>query len=619
MKNIKIEGSSLDMVVDSMGKSELLSSLKKNALTQCANRAELYQYDANEIVFRENDPSDSFFIIIRGEAGIMHDHQSSEGMMELGRIKPVSVMGEIGLLLNEPRSATICALEETMMLKLDKNLFDYMFKNIPDFGPAISRNLGKRVRQLSTQIQLPEYGKNEPPPTPEVIHMLPIDFIIRHRVLPLQMEGNVLCIGFVNDPTSIVINSVRRFTASMELKMVHIDHSYFDEVMRDQAGVKGWDEPSEEPEIDETTAYHVSSPRLDPLLKRMVGEGASDLHLSAGHVPRWRIDGEIMNIKGTKKLEQNDALELLEPVMDELSKKDFSDNNDADFGYTLPGSGRFRVNLFRDYRGVGAVFRLIPSKILTFEQLNLPPAIKSFCELSKGLIAVTGPTGSGKSTTLAAMVNYINKTRPVHIITMEDPIEFIHNSDKALVNQREMRRHSNSYSASMKAALREDPDIVLIGELRDYDTISLAVELANTGHLVFGTLHTNTAISTVSRIVDSFPSEQQNQIRAGLGDSLKGVVAQNLCKVIGGGRIAALEVLVVNRAVANLIREAKPQQILSTMQTGKAAGNCLLNDDLERLVREKKIDREEAIDKAVDKDDLITQLDALRVPAMKSK
>jgi pilus retraction protein PilT len=264
---------------------------------------------------------------------------------------------------------------------------------------------------------------------------------------------------------------------------------------------------------------------------------------------------------------------------------------------------RFRVNVFVDKGGVSAVMRQIPAKILTFEQLNLPPVVARLCDNPKGLVLVTGPTGSGKSTTLAAMIDYINKTRAQHIITLEDPIEFVHKSEMCLVNQREVYAHTRSFARALKAALREDPDIVLVGEMRDLETIQLALETANTGHLVFGTLHTSTAISTVDRIIDVFPPAQQSQVRAVLADTLKGVVAQALCKKVGGGRVAALETLVLSYAVANLIREGKTHQIASAMTTSKAQGNTLLNESLAQLVNEGRVEYAEALSKALDKAD----------------
>jgi twitching motility protein PilT len=254
-----------------------------------------------------------------------------------------------------------------------------------------------------------------------------------------------------------------------------------------------------------------------------------------------------------------------------------------------------------DRKGMGGVFRVIPSKILTAEQLNLSKDILKLCYLTKGLVLVTGPTGSGKSTTLCAMVDYINKNRSDHIITIEDPIEFVHDNQKCLINQREVHNHTDSFKDALRAALREDPDIILVGEMRDLETIAIAIEMAETGHLVFGTLHTSTAPSTIDRIIDQFPADRQSQIRVMLSESLKGVIAQTLCKKIGGGRIAALEVLLADSAIANLIREAKTTQIPSSMQTGKSKGMVTLNDALLGMVKAKQVEPKEAYMKAVDK------------------
>ena len=612
MKILKIENDALKMVATAMGKAEMFGSLKEDSLIKIASRAKLCQYDPHEDIVKENEPSEAFFMLIKGEVSILLYHKSSDGMIELGRIKPNSIIGEIGLLLNEPRTATVQATQKTLILKFDRALFDHMFEHIPAFGPSISQNLARRVQQLSTNIPLPVYDKDSSLPSPEIIRMLPLDFIIRHRVLPLQATQNILRIGFVNDPNSRVLGAVRSFLPSMELQMVRIDNELFDKVLGSQAGVEEWSTSSEKPQKDEKKSEDRTSPRLNTLLKRMVAEGASDLHLSAGQVSYWRIDGEIQAIADTKKIGTEEVFELLDPVMDELRKNEFLDHNDTDFVYSVSDVGRFRVNLFRDDLGIGAVFRFIPTKILSFEQLGLPQVLKKLSDHPKGLVLITGPTGSGKSTTLAAMIDYINSTRRTHIITMEDPIEYVHKSKRSLINQREVGRHTNSFSSALRAAFREDPDIVLVGELRDSDTISLAIETANTGHLVFGTLHTNSAISALDRIINSFPPDQQSRVRVGLCDSLKGVVAQVLCKCIGGGRAAALEVLVVNSAVANLVREEKTNQIKSTMQTGKAQGNMLMNEELAKLVRRKKVDYNEALSKAEDKDDLVRRLETQR-------
>ena len=341
---------------------------------------------------------------------------------------------------------------------------------------------------------------------------------------------------------------------------------------------------------------------IDALFHAMVKAGASDLHLTVGSAPIVRTDGRMVPLEAAAApLAPQDLVSLLGPIMPEKNRKEFAERHDTDFAYEIEGLARFRSNVFADRKGPGAVFRVIPSKILTAEQLNLSPAILQLCMLNKGLVLVTGPTGSGKSTTLCAMIDHINRNRQDHIITIEDPIEFVHPNQKCLINQREVHTHTESFKAALRAALREDPDIVLVGELRDLETVAIAIETAETGHLVFGTLHTTTAASTVDRIVDQFPADRQEQIRIMLAESLRGVIAQNLCRKIGGGRIAALEVLIATSAVRNLIREGKTFQIPSMMQVGKAVGMVSLNDALMELVTKKLVAPDEAHSKAVDK------------------
>ena len=287
---------------------------------------------------------------------------------------------------------------------------------------------------------------------------------------------------------------------------------------------------------------------IDELLEEMMGKQASDLHLTSGSSPAMRVHGEMHFARERPVLTSDAILGLIGPIFTEKARKDFDEKHDADFAYEVPGLARFRVNVFIDRNGVGAVLRQIPIEIITADKLGLPQAVLDLCFLTKGLVVVTGPTGSGKSTTLAAMIDFINKNRNDHIITIEDPIEFVHKNIKCLVNQREVGQHTKSFKNALRAALREDPDIVLVGEMRDLETIAIAIETAETGHLVFGTLHTTTAISTVDRIIDQFPTDQQEQIRVMLSESLKGVVAQVLCKKIGGGRVAAMEILLGNTA-----------------------------------------------------------------------
>ena len=358
-----------------------------------------------------------------------------------------------------------------------------------------------------------------------------------------------------------------------------------------------------------------TGPEIERYLRLIVEHGASDLHLSAGVTPMLRKDGEMEPIPGATPHTHEQTKQLLEAIMPPRNLEQFTSNHDTDFAHEIPGVARFRANIFMDRKGQGAVFRVIPTKILTAEQLNLPQAVLDLCQLTKGLVVVTGPTGSGKSTTLAAMIDYINKSRPDHIITIEDPVEFVHENQKCLVNQREIATHTKGFKPALRAALREDPDIVLVGEMRDLETIAIAIETAETGHLVFGTLHTTTAVSTVDRIIDQFPSDRQAQIRTMLSESIKGVVAQTLLKKIGGGRVAALEVLIVNAAISNLIREGKTFQIPSLMQTGKKLGMMMLNDALLALVKSKTVEPAEAYRKAVDKNGFTSMLRSNKIQA----
>ncbi len=341
--------------------------------------------------------------------------------------------------------------------------------------------------------------------------------------------------------------------------------------------------------------------RIDTFFKFMKEQGASDLHLSTANPPMLRIHGELVRIDAPP-LDNDDLKALVYEIAPEAKIKVFEETGDIDFGYEYPGFARYRANFFNQKNGIAAVFRLIPSKVLTMDELNLPPVLKKFALLKKGLVLVTGPTGSGKSTTLAAMVDYANLHRKDHIITVEDPIEFVHHSQQSLVNQREVGLHTKSFASALRGSLREDPDIILVGEMRDLETIELALTAAATGHLVYGTLHTSSAPKTIDRIIDVFPTNQQNQVRAGLSESLKGVVAQNLFKRIDKpGRVAALEILVCDSAVANLIREGKTHQIAGMMQVGKKKGNQPLDDSITEHLRAARISPEEAYEKASEK------------------
>jgi len=367
--------------------------------------------------------------------------------------------------------------------------------------------------------------------------------------------------------------------------------------------------PAAAPVNQNASSSQPSVKRIDALLISMVEMKASDLHICSDCCPMVRHDGEMAPVPQWPVLSSADIEAMLWEIVPPRNKKQFEECNDTDCAYEITGLSRFRVNVFRDRKGVGVVFRVIPSKIITVEDLNLSKEILNLCRLPKGLVLVTGPTGSGKSTTLCALIDYINRTRKDHMITIEDPIEFVHENKECLINQREVHEHTGSFKTALRAALREDPDIVYIGEMRDLETIAIAIETAETGHLVFGTLHTSTAPSTIDRIIDQFPGDKQDQIRMMLSESLRGVICQMLCKKTGGGRVAAMEVLIVTPSVSNLIRERKTFQIQSVLQTGKNLGMCTMNDSFLELVKSKQVTPQEAYEKALDKSNLLTMFE----------
>ena len=336
---------------------------------------------------------------------------------------------------------------------------------------------------------------------------------------------------------------------------------------------------------------------ITELLAFSAKQGASDLHLSAGMPPMIRVDGDVRRIN-LPALDHKEVHSLVYEIMNDKQRKDFEEFLETDFSFEVPGVARFRVNAFNHNRGAGAVFRTIPSKILTMDQLGMGQIFKDLSMVPRGIVLVTGPTGSGKSTTLAAMVDYINDTKYDHILTVEDPIEFVHESKKSLVNQREVHRDTLGFNEALRSALREDPDVILVGEMRDLETIRLALSAAETGHVVFGTLHTSSAAKTIDRIVDVFPAEEKEMVRSMLSESLQGVISQTLLKKNGGGRVAAHEIMMGTPAIRNLIREAKVAQMYSAIQTGGALGMQTMDQCLQNLVSKGLITREVARDKA---------------------
>lgn len=340
---------------------------------------------------------------------------------------------------------------------------------------------------------------------------------------------------------------------------------------------------------------------IGELLAFGVKNGCSDLHLSAGLPPMIRVDGDIRKIN-IPPMDHKDVHDMVYDIMNDKQRKDYEEFLECDFSFEIPGLARFRVNAFNHNRGSGAVFRTIPSDILSLEQLGAPKSFEDIADTPRGVVLVTGPTGSGKSTTLAAMVNHKNETEYGHILTVEDPIEFVHTSKKCLVNQREVHRDTLGFNEALRSALREDPDVILVGEMRDLETIRLALSAAETGHLVFGTLHTSSAAKTIDRIVDVFPAEEKDMVRAMLSESLKAVISQTLLKKKGGGRVAAHEIMMGTPAIRNLIRENKIAQMYSAIQTGAQFGMQTLDQNLQQLIDKGLVDKNEAKSKAANKD-----------------
>ncbi|MEC7983733.1 MAG: PilT/PilU family type 4a pilus ATPase [Myxococcota bacterium] len=593
-------------LVEELSSQPFFSGLQAAARSFLSERISILRYLRGERVFSQGEPADAYYFVLKGSGKLELEEEKGLGGIQISIVSKMQGMGGREILTGRSYPLSLIATEVMLVIRIKKEVLMELFEQDAAFGIHISKLLATRLVQQLPRIPLEPYDGSQPI-DPAAMMLLPLSFLKRHCVLPLYSKGSQLTMGFVEEMSVPLLQRVKTFLPSMEVVPLSITASLFHSTLRDM-------EQQKETEATPKDTTAVASPDiLMALLHRVIAEGASDLHLTTGLKPRWRIDGEMQEIGDFSSIDESLA-EWLKPFMREDIRMEFERDKDTDFAIQLDDVARFRVNLFCDHNGIGAVFRLIPSKILSIQQLGLPNVLLKLAAHPKGLVLVTGPTGSGKSTTLAAMIDFVNRTRSEHIITLEDPIEFVHRSKNCLVNQREIGSHSKSFTRALRAALRQDPDIVLVGELRDLETIQLAIEVANTGHLVFGTLHTSTAVTTVDRIVDMFPAIQQNQIRNTLSEVLIGVVSQTLCKKRGGGRIAAIEVLVLNAASSNLIREGRTSQLATVMQTGKAQGNCMLNDSLAALVNQKKILYEEALKKTIDKADLARRLKKVYTP-----
>jgi twitching motility protein PilT len=647
MKTHAIEGDFKGWVHNALRQTPLFSGLDPPTVDKVVQMAVLMEAQANEVIFREGEAADRFYLLLMGEVVSQAVDPDSGAVIELSRVRPVDTIGDTSLLSGSPRGATVIATKSTYLLGFDEQAFESMVERLPGFSRRLHKFLATRLSQSAKKIGMPEIARQDlQVPDKEIFELLPRELIATQRVLPLGRDGEAVLIGFVDKPDRQVAEFVKGALNGLRMVPVRVAARDFDDLVRPfgLAVGLGAAEPAEdkprtrEPLISNashavpgsteadfdnvstsrskrqkrsTTSVVVSAEqlmRIEPLLRAMVGIRASDLHLAARQRPRWRIDGDLIEIPDTNPMGEREVYDLLEPFISAQSMDEFDNHHDCDFAFAVDGIARFRVNMFRDSNGVGSALRLVPSMIPSMDQVGLSKGAQRLTELNQGLVLVCGPTGSGKSTTLAAMINSINLARKSHILTIEDPIEFHHESRTAKVTQREVGKNTSTFQRALRSALREDPDIVLVGELRDRDTMSLALETAQTGHLVFSTLHTSTAIGTIDRIIDLFPVEQHSQVRSTLADVLKGVINQNLCRRIGGGRVAAFETLLVSSAVSNCIRTAKTTQIATIMTTSKASGNKTMNEDLESLVRSRTIEVQEALTRSADRPDLRQRL-----------
>ncbi|MFT4704041.1 MAG: twitching motility protein PilT [Bradymonadia bacterium] len=641
-----IEGDYRNWVLNAFRQSVLFNTLDQGSLEKIMRFSRLLEYEAGEALLSTGDAADGFFVVLMGEAVAQRKHEASGAMIEIERLGQSDSVGEMGLLLNEPRNADVICTKQTYAVSFDRAGFDYLVERLPLFSRKLSEQLALRLSRATATPDFPVVRDEQLAAVDgQLVARFTPTAINEMRFFPVRVEGAEAVIGFVDPPNSQVISSVKSQLGDLGLRPMRMLMSQYASLVdrfnlapKPQAlsgvlpaanlltAVSGAHalesgafattaDPTGKRRATVASGSHkaiVARPenlaQIMPILQAMLNNGASDLHLSAGQPPRWRIDGEIFPIPDVTALGDDEVLSIVGGLCPDTAWADFEKYYDCDFAFAAEGLARYRCNLFRDEAGVSAVMRLVPMHIPSMEQLGLPKAARRFTEINQGLVLVCGPTGSGKSTTLAAMIDWINENRRMHVITIEDPIEFQHQSKTAIVTQREVGKNAYGFKRAMRASLREDPDIILVGELRDAETMSLALEMAMTGHLVFSTMHTSTAISTVDRIVEMFPHEQHNQVRSTLAEVLRGVVNQQLLKRNGGGRIAAFECLVGTPAVANTVRLGKNHQLATIMTTNKKEGHRMINQDLQELVHSQAISPQAALARTPDVKDLRQRL-----------
>jgi len=624
MQQIPIDAELEQRLATALRHATVFKALEPQQLTQVAEHAELFRYNPGESIVTEGDPTDFFMLILQGNAHATRT-QDDDRVVDLGHLAPLDAVGELGLLLERPHRASVQADNQMLTARFDAESFAWMHANIPQFGLAVSKGLAERLVSNSHDLSIRAMTVAElPNRDPELAGRLPHVLLTRFRALPWAINGTQLITGFASRPTPQAIEALQPYFPAMSIRPVHLDDDVFDETIGRMVGVEWrFGETGEHPAVTDAGKMPES---LSALLRRLIAEGVSDLHLIPGYRPRWRRFGHIDEIRDAPVLSCNEARRMLEPLMPEHVLSELAKFHDVDFSWAVNDQLRARASVFLTSTGTAAVLRLIPCKPPTLEELGILVKLNLLCRKKRGLLLVVGGSSAGRTTTMAAILDHINRTRRDHIITIEDPIEFVHESRLGIVSQREVGRHVHSYQRGISAALREDPDVLMLGELHGREEVELALDAANTGRLVLATMLATNTTAAIDRIIDFFPADRQPQIRTSLGDALAGIVYQCILNTTNGRRVAAHEILIGSPAIGGLIRENKTYQIPGYLPTGQSQGARLLNEDLALLVVSAKVDFADALDQTNDRDDLYKRTGRSRpqpttgeAPAIKEK
>ncbi len=619
MKKFEIDNELKALSCKKLGLAGMFVFLGEDKLNELVELAgEVLTFEDGEKVLNAGASPDFFFVIVKGEISVVLDDRNDG--MEIVRLIRGQMVGEMAMIQNEPHSYSCFARGHLAVIPFSAKVFHEQILAIPGVYIPLIPSISKKILTSQTYPVFIENRGSIPDIDGSLLKLFPEGFLKKHRILPVKKLASYLLIAHCDPVDREQLEAIDQILPEdFDIRPIYFDPEFFAGLFQKNLEGGSADRQSSAQQPAEEMVRPEDLCFIDEVLSRLVTEKGSDLYLSAGQMPRWRIDGEIVEVPGTRKSGPDEVLEMLRPLARNEVLDAFVESCDEDFAYSTSEGFRFRVNLLRDHNGISAVFRYIPGEISSLEALGLPEILTSFCTQPKGLVLVAGPTGSGKSTTMSAMIDWINRHRKCHILTIEDPIEFVHGSQKALVNQREVGVHTRSFAKALRAGLRENPDVVMVGEIRDNETMAMALETANTGHLVFATVHTATAASTIDRVVDNFPAESQNQIRMFLADSLLGVVCQTLCRKITRGCVPAFEIMIVDPAMANLIRTGKSYMLPNAMQTAQSKGNRLLNDDLCQLVKSGVISQEEAMSKTRDRAELERKLAQNSIPQPEKK